>query len=129
MRLRWQPILVQTIYPSIILGLLLGIVYTVDARGIHPLIGTIIGFFICLSLVGVFLLKPGVEATRFLLQYTVVGIGRFFSALIFMFVHIYMDVVDIHIFVGSFFAAYFLYLVFEIYFLLTNLHRDSTTTP
>ena len=90
----------------------------------------ILAFFIGSSLLTTFITSYGMKANPdgFNKYYfTSTGV-RFFLSIIFVIICIFLRIEGRTLFVINFFVFYFLYFVFEIYFLLGNLRAKSETS-
>ncbi len=94
---------------------------------IHEKIWNLFSVFFLLSFFTSFITNNalGKNKSNLLIYYLLATIVRIFVSLIVLLLYISLGVSDRNIFVGNFFLIYFFYMVFEIYFLLTNLQANS----
>jgi hypothetical protein len=93
---------------------------------IHPTAEFIILFLFLQALLTLFLTKLGFrDKSRFSLYYMAATVFRFLLSIIAIFFALYLGVNQAVIFVVNFMIAYLLFVVFEIYTLITNLRPDS----
>lgn len=93
---------------------------------IHQYIWYIIGFFFIQSLLTTFIAGKGIKknSVNFPPFYFMSMILRLVLTIILAFVFIAIQTPDLNVFVGNFLILYLLFLIFEIYSLLTNLRPD-----
>ncbi|OJJ18681.1 hypothetical protein BKI52_24045 [marine bacterium AO1-C] len=90
----------------------------------------LLAFFVLSSLLTTFITSYGMKANPdgfHKYYFTSIGV-RFFLSIIFVFICIFLRIEGRNLFVINFFVFYFLYFVFEIYFLLGNLRAKSETS-
>lgn len=93
---------------------------------IHNTTEFIILFLFLQALLTLFLTKLGLhDRSRFTLYYMSAIAFRFLLTIIAIFFALYLGVNQVAIFVVNFMTAYLLFVVFEIYTLITNLRPDS----
>jgi hypothetical protein len=93
---------------------------------IHPTAEFIILFLFLQALLTLFLTKLGLrDKSRFSLYYMAATVFRFLLSIIVIFFALYLGVNQAVIFIVNFMIAYLLFVVFEIYTLITNLRPDS----
>lgn len=87
----------------------------------------LLAFFVATSIITSLVTAYGVKADPRKFQvYYFLSMGiRMFLSIIFVFICIILRIDEIYLFVINFFMFYFLYFVFEIYFLLGNLRAKS----
>ena len=93
---------------------------------IHPAAELIILFLFLQAVLTLFLTKLGLhDKGRFSLYYMAATAFRFLLSIIVIFFALYLGVNQSTIFIVNFMIAYLLFVVFEIYTLITNLRPDS----
>jgi len=93
---------------------------------IHATAEFIILFLFLQALLTLYLTKLGFrDRSRFALYYMAATVFRFLFSVIVIFFALYMGVNQAVIFIVNFMIVYLLFVVFEIYTLITNLRPDS----
>lgn len=93
---------------------------------IHTTAEFIILFLFLQAILTLYLTKLGFrDSSRFALYYMSAIVFRFLLSVIAIFIALYLGINQAVIFIVNFMIAYLLFVVFEIYTLITNLRPDS----
>ena len=98
-----------------------------DWTFIHPAIWVMLVFFLIVSLISHYITQIGVRKkdANVINYYFSTMLIRLLLSIAFIGFYVYTKEEDIFLFVANFFILYLLYVGFEIYWLLTNLRRNS----
>jgi hypothetical protein len=94
---------------------------------LHPFFLQLVGFFVLLNLITqIITLQYKNKPPEKLFNYYLLGaLCRILCCLLVVILALYWAVSHLLLFVGNFFLLYFLFVAFEIYFLLANLQANS----
>ncbi len=94
---------------------------------IHPTIWIMLAFFFIVSLISHYIIEIGVKKKKgnMMNYYFSTMLVRLLLSIAFIGFFVYSKTEDIFLFVANFFILYLLFVGFEIYWLLTNLRRNS----
>ncbi len=110
---------------------LAGIIFLADhffpSMFIHPAIWVMLAFFLIVALISHYITEIGVRKRKdnIVNYYFSTMLLRLLLSIAFIGFFVYSKAEDIFLFVANFFILYLLYVGFEIYWLLTNLRRNS----
>ncbi len=120
----WRSIITQALlFTAILSTLIAGLKYSIDPKFIHNNIWWIILFYALLSVGSGSISEKLLKKKKYNSVTVLIGgvVFRLMASLAFVFVMLFFGVENILWFVVNFFTVYLLYLLFDIYGLITNL--------